>query len=179
MCAMTHPETDIERRLRAVQIYLRAVIEEVGDRDHLELAESLPLIAQIQEIDKQMSFLRGYAYRAAFVEMRELNVAEIETPEWLAECLTKPSVTKTRNQEVAEVLLKKISDDQVNRMRHLKEEDVRSIVAVTYWNLIDSLSVKWSSTKLKRKGINLKDYSEEGTPQNKVVLTLKERARRG
>lgn len=131
------------------------------------------MLDQIAEVEEQLSYLKSAVHRAAYAEMLSMNVESVETDAFEARLLTQPSVTKVRSQEVAQALLDKIQDGEIKRNKRIPESAVRSITATTYWNLIDSLSVKWSKTKLKKKGINIEDFSEPGTPQNKVEVKKK------
>lgn len=170
---MLYSNSDPRLKLNAVQTYLRYLRNTMNEEQEIPIGISLPMLNQLDEIDEQIRILRGIATRSAYIEMLDKEVDYVETPEWKAELLTSPSVTKIRSQEVAEALLSKIQAAEIKRNRNVPEQVIKSITAAAFWGVVDSVSLKWSKTKLKRKGILLEDFSEEGAPQNKVQVTKK------
>lgn len=170
---MLYSGSDEQRKLRAVQTYLRYLFNKAGANENMPLGISLPMLDQIAEVEEQLSYLKSAVHRAAYAEMLNLNVDSIETEGWEAKLLLEPSVTKVRSQEVAQALLEKIQEGEIRRNKKVPEHVVKSITATTFWSLIDTLSIKWSKTKLKKKGIDIEQYSEPGAPQNKITITRK------
>lgn len=172
---MLYSGSDEQTRLNAIQTYLRYLSKKMVSSQEVPLAIALPMIQQIEEIEKQLRYLKNGAHSAAYAEMMNLGVEEIDTEGWTAVLNNAPSLTKIDSQEVAEELLRQIQKSEIKRNKKVPETVVKSITATTFWTLIDSLSIKWSKTKLKKKGINLEDYSTPGSPQNKVEITKKTR----
>lgn len=166
--------SDEQMRLRAVETYLRYLLRKSRNTDEVPLPISLPMIQHIEEVESLLRQVKNGARTAAFSEMVTQDVEEISTPEWEAQLVTSPSVTKVDSQKVAEAVLEQIQEQEVRRNRgRVAESAVRSITATTFWSTIEALTVKWSKTRLKKRNILLEDYGVAGAPQNTVEVSAK------
>lgn len=169
----SYDQSDEYAKLRAVQTYLRYLLRKMDDKQEMPLEHSLPMIDHIDTLMKQLGALKGQLNTMAHAEMLDLNVEQIETEEWTATLLNKPTRIQVDNQAVAEALLDKILQKELKRNKRVPAQTVRSIVTTTFWTLIEAGSFKWGKTKLRKHQLNLDEYSEEGTIQNRVELKKK------
>lgn len=165
-----------QQHLSAIQARAR-VLTSRFDRmaGNIPLPLLLPMIHQINTVMRQLGYLKSQLEQAAYAEMTQDNIEEVDTPEWTAKIVADDKVTGTDNIAVAEALVEQIVKREVRRNKKVSEQAVRSIVNTTFWNLFESLnSPKWKKTGLRQRGVNLEDHSTVKKGQAKVRVEKKE-----
>lgn len=158
-----------------IQTILRYLLRKTHERDSIPLGESLPMIYQLDKITRQVGALRHFAQESAFSDMVQQDIEEVDADEFTATLKHdyKPSI-QTDNAEVAQELLNKVVEQERKRNKKLNPMTIRSIAAKALWTVFESTSIKWKKTELKKRGIDLENYSEEGNPVNRVEVKAKD-----
>lgn len=156
-----YDKTSERQHLSAIQARARVLTSRfdrlAGD---IPLAVLLPMIDQINTVMRQLGYLKSQLEQAAYAEMKQDDIEEVDTPGWSAKIVSDDKVSKVNNIAVAEALQEQIIKKEVRRNKRLSEQAVRSIVNTTFWNLFESLNApKWKKTALAKRGVALEDYA--------------------
>lgn len=162
-------------KLRMIQTILRYLLRKTQERDNIPLAESLSMIYHLEKVTRQVGALKHYAQESAFADMSQMDIEEVDGGEFTARLKEnyKPEV-KTDHSAVAQELLDSVVKQEQKRNKRLNPMIVRSIAAKAFWTMFESTNVKWKKPELKKRHINLEDYSEEGKPVNRVEVKAKD-----
>lgn len=172
--SLNYRHSDAHQKLSSIQTILRYLLRRTEDNSGEQgLDETLFMVDQIEDIMKQLGALKGILTEKAFAEMMQLNIAEIDTQQFVARQVNTPSRVQVDTQGVADELAKKILEKELKRNKRLNPIAVRSIVNATFWSVLESGTIRWNKTKLKKQGISLEDHSEEGKEQHKIEIKKK------